>query len=68
MRKCAICPICKAKVYPIEAKTTSRKELTKHLHYRDGQTWDQARLTVRNSIVILEDDRCDTHHIRLEEI
>ena len=56
MRKCAICPICKAKVYSPDPKIAPRKELTNHLHNQDNQTWDHSRLIARDSIVILEDD------------
>jgi hypothetical protein len=51
MRKCAIGPICKAKVYALDAKIAPRKELTNHLHNQDGQTWEYARLTVKVSKV-----------------
>jgi hypothetical protein len=56
MRKCALCPICKAKIDSPDPKIAPRKELTNHLHNKEGQTWDHSRIIAMNSIVILEDD------------
>jgi hypothetical protein len=56
MRKHAICPICKVQVYPNHANLTPRQELTNHLHYSDSQTWKRAKLMVKDSVVILEEE------------
>jgi hypothetical protein len=62
MRKYAICPICKAQVYPNHANLTPRQELTNHLHYSDSQTLKRAKLMVKDSVVILEDDNSQSLH------